>query len=271
MNTKSMSIGEVRNLLVEYGLSTEEAETLSPKSVAVAKLMEFVQDDEVLENIETATETVVEQEEEKRRGPQDPDWTEYVMSLLRPNELSDGAPKVDGLRRLVELLIGTIECLQTTVLQCPTPENQNHCTVKVRVVAGNQITDGTADAYPGNTPAMFSKHIVATCESRAEARAYRRLLRLSNVIAAEELVKDEEIFDPAEQIQSHQLLFIDNQCKKLNIDVKKWLESKNIKITSIDKISRSKATELLGDLNAMMVTGVNDNIKGYVEMWRISA
>lgn len=118
----------------------------------------------------------------------DPGWTEYVLSSLMDYEKDNGSPKTDGLRRIATKLLGVFSS-QTDILQTPTVENGFRASVKVELTFHNNrfSTTGAADVYSGNTKAKFATHAVATAETRAEGRALRKALRLTKVLAAEEL------------------------------------------------------------------------------------
>ncbi len=293
VEVKSMTVAEVRNLLVEKGLTVEEANSYG-KAEAKAKLEELMSDDQILEDAETNTdvENVFESipslpsggcfdlELDKKAPeeyyqlpdvltPQSEGYTEWMLSNLRPDELKEGHPKADGLRRLVEAYIGPIYSIQTKVIQAPTLENNYHATVRSRVNAGMQVVDACADASSKNTPIMFAKHPVATAESRAEGRAYRKLLRLTSIICAEENVKDDEIFDMGDKITNAQLNLFDNISQKCDIDVLKWLESNGVK-TKPEDITRNKAQELCATLNGLnsVRNNIPAEIKGYQSTWR---
>lgn len=275
LDTKSMSVEIIRNMLVEAGLSREEVDSIKGKAQLTEKLNELIDDeatlaDAIVEEVEDV-QMNEESEEKTQLTPQSPGWTDYVLSLMRPDELVDGHPKVDGLRRIVEQLMGTVLAVKTQVHQTPCPDNNWHATVLVTVILDGQEVDAAADAGGNNTPPVFAKHPVATAESRAEGRAYRKLLRLSNVISAEESVKDEEIIDMGDLVQEHQLQYLDSFAKKANINVIKWLAKHNINATTVEKkLSRSKAAELLAEMNSYVVNkdSVTDDIKGY-ENWRV--
>lgn len=275
LDTKTMSVEQIRDMLVEAGLSREEVEAIKGKSILTARLNELIDDEATLEGAiaEDLDEVPQDKEiidEEIQMTPQNPGWTDYVLSLMRPDELVDGHPKVDGLRRIVEQLMGTVLAVKTQVHQTPCPDNNWHATVLVTVILQDQEIDAAADAGGNNTPPVFAKHPVATAESRAEGRAYRKLLRLSNVISAEESVKDSEIIDMGDLVQEHQLNYLDSFAKKVNINVPAWLLKKGIDATKIEKISRSKAAELLAEMNSFIAQkdSVSDDIKGYLD-WRV--
>ena len=49
-----------------------------------------------------------------------PEWNDYVLSLFTNEELVDGNPTVDGLRRVTELVLGKINKTHVDIVQCPT-------------------------------------------------------------------------------------------------------------------------------------------------------
>lgn len=118
----------------------------------------------------------------------DPDWTEYVISLLTEKEKTKGYPTVNGLRRVTQIVKGAIVHITTDVLQCPTAENGLRSVVVVTVgFCDKSSFDGAAETNQQNTPDMtFRKHSVATAEGRAEGRALRKALCL-NTLTAEEM------------------------------------------------------------------------------------
>src|SRR4051794_38377276 len=50
-------------------------------------------------------------------------WNDYVMGEFQENEVEDGRPKVNGLRRLTRKLIGPILRGEANTKQFPMPEN----------------------------------------------------------------------------------------------------------------------------------------------------
>lgn len=300
-DTKQMSVQELRDILkTQYGLTEEEISSLGSKTGVAARLLELEEqaslkqvmpettdstetqvieelDDDILDDVE-----MVEDEVEQVPGNQptwrDPNWTEFVISQLDPSELRDGHPTVDGLRRITEVLVGDIVCVQSDVLQVPNPENENRATVKVSVVVDDRFShrtyqmDGSADVWSRNTDPIYAKHPVATAESRAESRAYRRLLRLRNIISAEEVAREDDTgFEPFDKIQDHQIDAVERLAEKLDIDLTKWLPTHDVSVLSIvqKQASRSKGQELLKALNGLRDAGaIAEDIKGFNNTWR---
>ncbi len=273
LDTTKLKVDEIKNLLlVEYGVEQEELDSLVGKANVVAKLRELeALDESVLDDVVIDSDNTDVQNGTEESVPKifDPDWTKYVLSLMRPDELMDGHPTVDGLRRMVDMLFGEVVGLESEVYQTPDENNKGHATVRVRVLIENGVTvDGCADAGGNNCKPMFAIHPVAMAESRAESRAYRKLLRLKNVISAEETVNTDEIIDAYESITTAQTKTIDKICSKLDINVEKWLASKDIKIEDFKKLTKTKGADLCSDLNTLQGSGaVPDDIKGYVFGW----
>lgn len=275
------SVAEIKEKLIEFGLTEYEVNEIKGKQNLIKKLEELSVDRETSEMFEEAEETKEENKEiiEKEEKPDipkmsDPEWSDYVLSHLRDDEKIKGHPKADSLRRLTELLIGSVTDVDTQVVQCPSMENAGRATVVVSVtVECGYITyraSGAADVYPGNTEQLFAKFPVATAETRAEGRAYRKILRLQNVVAAEELVDESQIFDPSDRIEAAQIMMINQMCSKakLDIDVEKLLARYDISIENLDKISKSKAQEICKTISSYQDTGVPEDLIGYKSDWR---
>jgi hypothetical protein len=235
IETTSKSVGELRDLLVnEYGVNREEVEALTPKSAVVAKLRELEsEDDQILEQAEP--EKAVQEgmvNEELQMSWNDPNWTKWVLSQMAPDELQDGHPTLDGLRRITPIILNEdVAESSSEIAQVPTPDNHGHATVKVRLLlTSGYSVDGCADAGSNNCKGAYSLHPVAMAESRAESRAYRKMLRLKNVISAEEAVSPEEIIDQYETINATQEKMIDKTFSDLDINGVKWLATNDIKI-----------------------------------------
>src|SRR6478735_2482188 len=64
----------------------------------------------------------------------DPKWCEYVLTLLEDDEMVDGNPKTDGLRRIVPKVLGPIISSKPTQVFPPSFQNNNHAVVVWEVV-----------------------------------------------------------------------------------------------------------------------------------------
>jgi len=207
----------------------------------------------------------------------DPGWSDYVLGHLEENEKIKGHPKADSLRRLTELLVGEIINIDTQVPQCPSMENGGRATVIVTVEirpyfsnSGYMRASGAADVFPLNTAKLFAQFPVATAETRAEGRAYRKILKLISVVTAEEVVDENDIFDPNDRINESQIQTIKHMCgpNKLNINVEKLLNQYDINLESIENISKSKAQEICKVISSYQETGVPEELIGYKSDWR---
>lgn len=219
----------------------------------VAQSAKTVLDQAVVEknndvDIEVATATV---EPEAIPSVTDPKWTEYVLKQFEPTELEDGNPKVDGLRRVAEKILGTFDIVPT-VVQCPGLENGATVTVLLTFrdpVSGlMRRVGGSADVSSTNTAREYAVHSVATAETRAEGRALRKALRLTKVLAAEELHNAEPDeptgFDDRAPIQMVQSLKI--MCERAGVDFQGLAQAEFQKeISDISKQQGLKLSSIL--------------------------
>ena len=202
------------------------------------------------------------------------EWSPYVIEQLKEDEMFDGNPTVDGLRRLVCLLLGNIIREESQVLQCPNMDNEYRatvcCTIEVMRTYGPITVDGAADVYPGNTDKEFAKFPVATAETRAAGRALRKLLHLRKVVTAEEVcVSNDE--DADKKISNNQINFIDKLCnKKLDIDIKAFINSGSQQYEKITDVAYETGIRIITRLNELQrdKSSIQDNIKGYNPEWR---
>lgn len=197
-----------------------------------------------------------------------PNWSDMVMENLKANEQQDGYPTCDGLRRLVELFIGPIIERRVTVHQVPKDKsgtatvsvtvtccisNENHPAYTLRLPI---VEECVADCSYYNTAAPFNLHLTATAESRAEARCYRKMLRLKNVVSAEEVANVPDVqetdWKPNDPIGPEQITAIDNICSKANMDVEGFVNSGSKQYPSIYGIPQSTASEMIQYANSIM-------------------
>ena len=130
------------------------------------------------------------------------EWNNYIMGLFKSDELMDGYPKINGLRRVANLVLGDIIISKATQVFVShgdvksvtvNYEIQIEWKLNVPVGFGNmgynpqiRVYGGLADCNE-DLSSPFGKHSSATAESKAEGRALRKALAL-NVIAAEEML-----------------------------------------------------------------------------------
>jgi hypothetical protein len=202
-----------------------------------------------------------------RKGTKE--WTVYVLSLLEPEELENGRPVVDGLRRVAEELIGEIVDIDTA-LQAHENTKFSVSTAKVTFVKDDgQVVSfaGTADATVQNTPSPFNEHLPASSDTKAEGRALRRALRLNRIICAEE--KSPETADVvgvgnAGQVGDQQVVAIQAMATKYDINVVNLMEQEGLK-----KLDLNAATHLLSLLGQIgREESTDEKLIGYNNDWK---
>lgn len=168
-------------------------------------------DSDLLESVDLSqfsekVEVEVNQPETSEPAITDPDWPDFVMKHFHPRELDqNGFPRVVGLRRVAQLLMGPILSSRVIPVQGPTfvGSGEDLSTRLQPAVMAYEIEvemrrhDGwsgdcyrttfsdVADVYFGNTEMEFARYPSAMAATRAEARCLRKLLRLDSVSAEE--------------------------------------------------------------------------------------
>lgn len=179
------------------------------------------------------------------------EWSDYVLTLFHEDELEKGNPKVDGLRRVVELLLGPITISESTIEKAPT-EHDKTATVSHKIFVFDKISgmerrySDVADCSPDNTDNFFSIFPAAIAGTRAESRCLRKLLGLRNVVAAEELKNVAGSGAPISMEQGNTIKFL---CDRNNIELAKFINSGSKKYTSLDGVSFDTATKMIQRLN----------------------
>lgn len=216
----------------------------------------------------------------------DPEWNDYVMGLFTKKEMYDGNPLVAGLRRVAELVLGTIVYSGPT--QVFPPQRDDHhgrATVVFTVEFENGMKfSEVADCWEGNTDDMFCAYAIATASTRAEGRALRKALRI-RAVAAEEMTKKDTAkivrdlsaqkdtsdggYDDSSRMSDAQYNFIDVKCRQLGINGAILFKT----IFSVDnnrKISKKVASDIIDRLNEYQrdKSTIPEEVLGYVEEWR---
>lgn len=225
-------------------------------------------------------------QEDVRPLMSEPEWSDYVMKHFTPDELVNGHPKVDGLRRVTELLLGPVVQGMVRVIEGPKQINNwtavCEYTVTIESVYESdygkiRVFNSAADAGPHNSDKQFSKFPTALAETRARGRAYREALRL-NKCAAEELVKVP--VDEAEErgvISKGQTTFIDMMCQRMNLDaigfinywIKEKVKKKYDRIRDIESVHVSNMNEQLSNWQRN-IEEVPEGLFGYKSGWNES-
>ena len=217
--------------------------------------------------------------------PNEIGWTDHVLGLLNKDELIEGNPTTDGLRRVFEIALNcTVIQAMSEVLQQPTPDNEKRATVvhtlsyimndkDMEDVLRTRSISGSADVYWGNCDKVFRNHPVAVAETRAEGRALRRALKLRKVVAAEELVEDAEDnpdFDSVSKITPNQINFIDIIAKRCDINVHNVIKALDIVAEGVYNIKHEDAVKLVRELTDLQTdtSNISANLLGYEESWK---
>lgn len=311
-----MKVEDIRKTLVDlYGMDKEEVDNIKGKTALVDLLKEKLGEpveievhmpnlpnlediiepvvkntvDSFLENfnpnLEDDNNTTAENTPTFQPNINDPDWTEYVLNQLSDNELSNKAPNVHGLRRVVEKLLNVNIIKSTTkTISVPNEDNQYRAVVEHTIVVLDLNTpyqiektySDVADACKFNCEPPYDRHLLAVAATRAEARVLRKLLRI-NVISAEETVNIENctpIVEDISLITESQVRFLDKICARANINVMKYINiGKNnrgeVPYASIYELSKQTAAEAIQYLNQFQgkTDKVPSTIQGYDENW----
>ena len=217
--------------------------------------------------------------------PNEIGWTDHVLGLLNKDELIEGNPTTDGLRRVFEIALDcTVIQAMSEVLQQPTPDNEKRATVvhtlsyimndeDMEDALRTRSVSGSADVYWGNCDKVFRNHPVAVAETRAEGRALRRALKLRKVVAAEELVEDAEDnpdFDSVSKITPNQINFIDVIAKRCDINVHNVIKALDIVAEGVYNIKHEDAVKLVRELTGLQTdtSNISANLLGYEESWK---
>ena len=214
------------------------------------------------------TEIVVATETRPQVG--DEAWNDYIMGKFLPDEMIDGCPTVDGLRRVAEVELGEIINSDVNVIQSPSLDNGYRacvtCAIEIILHEGppesklRRVTE-TADVGIENCDRKFAIYPTATAASRAEGRALRKLLRLRKVITAEEAsrpVNDNEL------VNETQITAIKFLCQSLDINVGRLLGTFG-KYKKLSLVPYEKGGEILQKLNEYQSSEIPVEIQGFEE------
>jgi hypothetical protein len=300
----SMNVADLRKELVEtYNLSPEQVSQIKGKKKLVSTVQYFQQRtanadpvDDWVESIDFGKDDndsgdweeivdVNDDEEETLSAKQtpsisDPNWTEYVLKQLTDKELFDGRPTVAGLRRVTQKIIGPIKESTLEVYQSPS-HNCDGCTVKAHIVI--EPLDGEYNIYEGlghadhtnNTAHPFDKFNVTIAETRAEGRALKKILGLSNIFTVEEIDQESKTSMSElsnEPINNNQINAIDKICSadRCNINVEAFVKDKHPGCKKLNQISDADAIGLLKTLSEYQqeMNNIPNDLKNYDPDWK---
>ncbi len=290
-----MTVKEIKEKLVEdFGYKTEDLSNIKKAeltNILTEELRATTAELNFGEGQDSGDFTLVEDEVENMEDViepippsiSSPEWSDYVISKFEYDEMVDGNPTVDGLRRVTEVVLGEIISTDTDIVQVPTKENEGRatavCSVVVQTHFGNiRKSSGSGDAWHKNTDMPYSKFPVAMAETRAEGRALRRILQLRKVVAAEELSDGlDDSIDYEKNISDNQVNFIEVMCRPdgrgLDINIAKLInetDESRAKKTTIRELSHSEATKFIKVLSSYQnnADDIPVGIRGYDAEWR---
>ena len=224
--------------------------------------------------VEDKTEMVVEQERPKEY---DPEWSEYLLDQLSDNELINGAPTVDGLRRITEKCFGEIIESKSDIIETPTSQNNQRCTIRHTLTIAKYRSaqvisvDGCVDVLYHKTPYPFKDHLVATADTRAEGKALRRALKIK-VVTAEELQNEDEqeVLSSDEFVNDQQILALNQLCKRLNVSVSSFVTGEYNTTKKINDLRNLEARLLISKLSEFQRApkDIPKSYVGYDENWK---
>ena len=269
-NTMDSPIIDAVNKLPRELVSEAEFDNDFGIDVNLSEMVEII-DKEINEYVATPCRT-------------DENWTEHALSFFQETELDTfGNPKVASLVRVAEKINGPIVSMITEIVDSPNKDNEFRCVATVKLSfdtpIGTKTFSGTADAYPGNIKGpntednVFKKFAVALSETRALGRAARHSLNLRNVVASEEFI--EPTAEDWQPISSTQINSLDCLCKRMNIDIMKFVNLSKNKVNNINKVARSVAATMFTTLSSYErgeckpeLKNRIDQCKGYQNDWR---
>lgn len=221
--------------------------------------------------------------EDTQKAPKmyDPRWTEYALSFLSESEQYNGNPKADGLRRLVELLIGPIVAQDTLLLHFPmhgeTEHHKNGATARSQIRVQSRetgdyiVASAVADASGVSCVHPYNKFLSSIAETRAEGRVYKKILRLQNVVTSDELPQGVDSHSGPDYINSNQIDAIDSICKKVDLNIIKGVEKMvGNKIRGIKSLTKDQAIQFLEICHKVLnrELKVSEETAGYDPDWR---
>jgi len=262
----------IEKLVEQYDYEEDKLTGMTKEELT--NLMDSLDKGEV--KMEPIDETVDDETTSSEPAPPsmgDYEWHNYAMSHFHKDELMDGNPSVDGMRRVCELLVGTILETHTNVVGTPNEGNQYRASVVVSIVIDDSDNvkrfDGAADAFSGNAEPEYARHALALAETRAEGRALKRALRLRKVVSAEEIVDSSKIENVVvggpNKIVDTQVNFVDLLAKNGNINVEKLVKSLYNEVGNIRQLTYDQATALCTKLSEYRnkPDSVPEDVKGY--------
>ena len=190
----------------------------------------------------------------------DPAWTDHIIGELEPYEIIEGAPKVDGLRRIALKYLGPFSTY-TTVEKAPEifrhykegsdmTTEPNWCVrVGVEFKNDHRRVEAVGETNHYNSKEIFLDHALATAESQAEGRALKKALFLTKVYTAEELKKKEEPI--AEAVVSA----IKSKAHQVGLDAFKVALKVDLSISDLSDLRKDQGKAVLLKIDEILKQG----------------
>lgn len=221
-------------------------------------------------------------------------WSSYVMSLFHEDEMIDGNPLCPGLRRVANLLLGSVVSSKPVqVFPSLDPDGVGRATVVYEITfdwgnTGDFRTFGdVGEVWHGNTEDLFAAHATACAATKAEARTLRKALMVK-CLAAEELPANKNVAEivknsikgrnttgeikTTDLMSDAQFNFIDSKCRQLDIDAFKYAKESGFVCSSLQdfrKLKKMEASNMIQKLNEYQSAGgIPDTILGYSAGWK---
>jgi hypothetical protein len=202
-------------------------------------------------------------------------WSDYVIRQLRDDELSEGNPTADGLRRVAQVLLGKIVYSVSRTVNSPTVQNGFHATVehKVKIRLNDTeeiITFGdVADVHPGNTKEKYAIHAAASAATKAEGRALKKALCLRKILTAEEVSHTEEE-TPEGKITNGQIWTLNMLASRLDVNLRAFMNAGSQKYENVTDIDSEVAYKMIQKLSDWQNdrSKIKPELKGYDKNWR---
>lgn len=275
----------------------KQKEQAAPKEMAaIASVVLEPSTDHFEDAVIGGMDEVLEKEElikEDRYGPPmwTKEWQDYLAGQFFDSEKdAEGNPNVNGFRRVAKKLLGTV--LFSGLVNEPTatyiPDDSRVTMlnpvvavykIKIAWTRPEDVPEGcpalivefsdAADVMFGNTDPDFSRFPTATAVTRAESRCYRKALQYNRCSAEEKTVVSTEESSPNGLIRESDIHFLDTICRRLNVNVIKYINSGEKQYESIEEIPFGTAQKMLKRISAWQndMTKINPDLKGYKKGW----
>jgi hypothetical protein len=280
MAPSRMSKKELHKTLVDIGYNDDQLKKLKrPDMISLLKQNTILEQENIGQQALDALKTIEVKENDNLNNinnnnddnkdemtSKDGGWTQYILGMFTEDEMDGKNPRVEGLRRVSEDVIGNIIEEGCDLVSSPNNDNEMRVCVKAWIIF--DLGDGRikrcealADAYPGNCSSEFGYYLTAMADTRAKGRCFRNALKLKKVVSAEEIdsfIVRQNKENDGDPIDTTQLTALRMMTKRMKISIPKLLEFmkiKNIKNTEgsldISLLKRGDTKKILQQLNEM--------------------